>query len=101
MDVYSLGRRLKVQRKAKGLTLGQLSEMSGVSPSHLGRIERGERFPSAPILRRLAEPLSMTETELFKLAGFLSRDDSDGRVDTIKKELRIKMLDVLKEIDAL
>jgi len=46
--------------------------MSGVSPSHLGRIERGERFPSAHILRRIAKPLGFDENDLFTLAGYLS-----------------------------
>jgi len=55
-----------------GLTLGQLSEISGVSPSHIGRIERGERFPSAHTLRRIAKPLGFDESELFVLADYLS-----------------------------
>ena len=46
--------------------------MSGVSPSHLGRIEKGGRFPSARILRKIAEPLGFDESELFALAGYLS-----------------------------
>lgn len=45
---------------------------SSVSSSHLGRIERGERFPSARILRRIARPLGFDEDELFTLAGFLT-----------------------------
>ena len=43
-----------------------------MSASHLGRIERGERFPSAHILRRIAGPLGFDENELFTLAGYLS-----------------------------
>jgi len=54
------------------LTLQELAGQSGVSPSHLGRIERGERFPSASILRRIAKPLGFEEDELFTLAGYLS-----------------------------
>ncbi len=54
------------------LTLRKLTELSGVSASHLGRIERGERFPSASILRRIAKPLNFEEDELFTLAGYLS-----------------------------
>lgn len=46
--------------------------MASVSPSHLGRIERGERFPSARILRKIAKPLGFGEDELFTLAGYLS-----------------------------
>ena len=45
----NIGKVIKQQRAMSGLTLRQLSEMSGVSSSHLGRIERGERFPSAHI----------------------------------------------------
>jgi len=50
--------------------------MSGVSSSHLGRIERGERFPSARILRKIAKPLGFEEDELFTLAGYLSPQPS-------------------------
>jgi len=59
------------------LTLQELSAKSGVSPSHLGRIERGERFPSAYILRKIASPLGFKENELFILAGYLSTQPSD------------------------
>jgi transcriptional regulator with XRE-family HTH domain len=54
------------------LTLQELADQARVSPSHLGRIERGERFPSARILRKIAKPLSFEEDELFTLAGYLS-----------------------------
>ena len=67
-----LGRIIKQQRIAIPLTLQELAATSGVSSSHLGRIERGERFPSAHILRRIARPLGFEEDELFTLAGFLS-----------------------------
>ncbi len=67
-----LGRIIKQQRIAIPLTLQELAATSRVSSSHLGRIERGERFPSAHILRRIAQPLGFDEDELFTLAGFLS-----------------------------
>lgn len=68
----NLGRILKQQRIAIPLTLQELAATSGVSSSHLGRIERGERFPSAHILRKIAKPLGFDEDELFTLAGFLT-----------------------------
>jgi transcriptional regulator with XRE-family HTH domain len=73
-----LARILRQQRVMRELTLQQLSEMSGVSSSHLGRIERGERFPSARILRKIAEPLGLAESELFSIAGYLSPQPSTG-----------------------
>ena len=72
----NLGTILRQQRVTTPLTLQELSAMSGVSPSHLGRIERGERFPSASILRKLAKPLGFEEDELFTLAGYLSPQSS-------------------------
>ena len=68
----NLGRILKQQRLMIPLTLAKLATISGISSSHLGRIERGERFPSAHILRKMAKPLGFEEDELFTLAGYLS-----------------------------
>ena len=68
----NLGEILRQQRMVIPLTLQQLASMSGVSASHLGRIERSERFPSASILRRIAKPIGFEEGKLFTLAGYLS-----------------------------
>ncbi|TRZ52031.1 MAG: XRE family transcriptional regulator [Dehalococcoidia bacterium] len=67
----TLGKIIKRQRLAIPMTLQELTAMSGISPSHLGRIERGERFPSARILHKIAKPLDFEERELFTLAGYL------------------------------
>ena len=67
-----LGEVLRQARATLRLTLSELSATSGVSSSHLGRIERGERFPSGSVLRKIAEPLGFEENEIFTLAGYLS-----------------------------
>ncbi len=71
-----LGRIIKQQRVSIPLTLQELSAKSGVSASHLGRIERGERFPSAHILQKIARPLDLEEEELLTFAGYLSPQPS-------------------------
>ena len=68
----SLNEILRHQRVAIPLTLQELAKISGISPSHLGRIERGDRRPSARTLRKLAKPLGFEENELFTIAGYLS-----------------------------
>ena len=73
----NLGKIIKQQRVMVPLTLQQLATVSGTSPSHLGRVERGERFPSAHILRKIADPLGFEENELFALAGYLSPQPSN------------------------
>lgn len=72
-----LGRIIKQQRIAVPLTLRELASASGVSASHLGRIERGERFPSGRTLQRIAQPLGFNEDDLFTSAGFLSSSLAD------------------------
>lgn len=67
-----LGKILKERRVTIPLKLRELARASGVSASHLGRIERGERFPSGSVLRKIARPLGFEEGELFTLAGYLS-----------------------------
>ncbi len=71
-DGEGLGKVLKQRRLMIPLTLREMAAVSGISSSHLGRIERGERFPSASVLRRMAKPLDLEESELFSLAGYLS-----------------------------
>lgn len=71
-----IGGIIKQQRISLPLTLQELAGKAGVSASHLGRIERGERFPSAHILRKIAKPLGFEENELFTLAGYLSAQPS-------------------------
>ncbi len=69
----SLGEIMRRRRVAIPLTLQQLAKIAAVSPSHLGRIEKGKRFPSAHILKKIAKPLGFEENELFCLAGYLTR----------------------------
>jgi len=71
-DSNELGQMLKARRLMMPLTLKELTAGSGVSSSHLVRIEKGQRFPSARILRRLAKPLDIDESQLLIMAGYLS-----------------------------
>lgn len=67
-----LRKMLKQRRLIARLTLYQLSIASGISASYLSRIERGERYPSAHVLRKIAKPLGIGESGLFTFAGYLS-----------------------------
>lgn len=104
----NLGRIIKQQRVLSELTLQKLSAASGVSSSHLGRIERGERFPSAHILRKIAKPLGLGEGELLTLADYLSPSLptglalSDGRLDPyVVKVLSEEPVEVQRKVVAI
>ena len=85
----NLGEVLRLQRVAMHLTLQQLSSQSKVSPSHLGRIEKGTRFPSARVLHRLAGPLGFEENELLSIAGFLSLETPSAIAEPVYKTGRV------------
>ncbi len=109
MNKNNLGEIIRRQRVAIPLTLRELTVMSEVSSSHLGRIEKGGRFPSARVLRRIAKPLGFDEDELFTLAGYLSPQlpsiaegnpsYSSGRVDPyVAKVLGQEPADVQRSV---
>jgi len=73
-----IGKTLKQRRLMLELTLRELAARSGVSASHLARVERGERFPSGHILRKIAKPLDLDESLLMTIAGYLPPESSEG-----------------------
>lgn len=81
-NLTDIGKVIKQQRVVSELTLRQLSVASGVSTSHLGRVERGERTPSAHTLRKIAKPLGFQEEALFIYAGYLSPQSSTAESET-------------------
>lgn len=46
---------LRVERRTRGLLLKDVAEQVGVSVSMMSMIESGERRPSPPVARRIAE----------------------------------------------
>lgn len=65
-----LGRRIRLTRNARGWTLKDLSEASGVSVSQLSSIERGAHMPSLESLLTVAHALEARPSEWLEEAGF-------------------------------
>lgn len=64
-DDAAMGAQLRALRKAKGLSLQQLSDQCGLSIGLISQIERGLSSPSVKALRGLAEALGVTVGWLF------------------------------------
>jgi transcriptional regulator with XRE-family HTH domain len=60
-----IGQRLRQAREERGLTLNQLSELSGLSKPHLSRLESGERQPSIAAILDLVGVLGVSVSTLF------------------------------------
>ncbi|RKD30017.1 helix-turn-helix domain-containing protein [Thermohalobacter berrensis] len=61
MDNFNLkiGKKLNHLRKKKGYSLSELEEISGISKSMLGQIERGESNPTIKTLWKIAKSLNV------------------------------------------
>jgi glyoxylase I family protein len=55
-----MAERLRAARRARGLTLKEVGGASGLSPTHLSQVERGEAIPSITALIGISLALSMT-----------------------------------------
>ncbi|HOJ52081.1 MAG TPA: XRE family transcriptional regulator [Syntrophales bacterium] len=59
-----IGRRIKKLRTEKGITLDELSSMTGFSKGYLSRVEKSEKAPPVSTLGRVARVLGTTISEL-------------------------------------
>ena len=60
------GRRLKMLRLSRGLTLKDLEERGGISATHVSEIERGKASPTVGALGRIARALGMRPATLLE-----------------------------------
>lgn len=74
MSMAELGARIRARRRARGLALEQLAELSGVSRSMVSDVERGAKTPTVLVLDRLATALGTS------IARLLDEPISDGLV---------------------
>lgn len=65
MYCMDISERLKSIRVAKNMSVYKLSQLSGVSETHIRDLERGDRNPSIDTLCRLVEPMGVPVSELF------------------------------------
>ena len=66
MSLSDIAKRLKSTRESKKISVYKLSQLSGVSETHIRDLERGDRNPSFDTLNRLAKPLGLSLADMFK-----------------------------------
>ncbi len=59
-----ISKRLQAARKSKNISVYKLSQLSGVSETHIRDLERGDKNPSFDTLDRLAAQLGLSLPEL-------------------------------------
>ena len=84
-NAAEVGQRLKAVRRERGMTLKQVAESSGMSPTHISEIERGKTSPTVGALRKIARALG-------KETAFFVENKPLPRVSIVKKENRETVL---------
>ena len=82
-----LSTNMKKARSLLGYSQLKLAELCGMSPSYIGDIEIGNKFPSAKTLQKIADNLKLKPHQLFQ-------DESDNSHWNKKKtlsEIRIQL----------
>ena len=64
-----LGDRIRELRERRGLTQGQLAQVSGISKVFLGTVERGEKAATVESLEKIARGLLAEPLELFRFGA--------------------------------
>lgn len=86
----NFGQFIKSKREEHGLTLSEVAEKSGISHSHLSRVESGDRNPpKAPVLKKLARSLGITYPEIMIAAGYLNKEDYE-LIDMYQEEEKLE-----------
>ena len=95
MNLVELAQRIRTARMAKGLTLDQVSELSGLGKGLLSKVENFRVTPTLPTLAKLCEALGVKLSELVdgldakpKLSivrrnqrKLISRDSGDSNIE--------------------
>ncbi len=62
---WSVGLRIKDERKRQGLTQRELADASGLSEQFISNLERGRREPATKTLRAIAGVLKILPAQLY------------------------------------
>lgn len=65
----AMGEVIRRVRQERSVTLKALAARAGLSVVYLGEIERGKKYPSAPVLERLAVALGLDLADLLELVA--------------------------------
>jgi transcriptional regulator with XRE-family HTH domain len=64
-----MGRVVRRERQDRRLTLKDLADKANLSLVYVGEIERGQKYPSASVLEKLAEALELGVADLLEMVA--------------------------------
>jgi predicted transcriptional regulator/transcriptional regulator with XRE-family HTH domain len=92
IDMAMFGQRLRHARRTRGLTLAELGERVGRTPSVLSLIENGKREPRLSLVEQMAAALGVPVTELLKKQPPSRRAQLEVALDQAQRDPSYKAL---------
>ena len=86
----AVGDRIRTLRNEQNLSQEELAERANINPTHLGRLERGEKSATLDSLEKVVIALGITFEDLFKYI-----QPSKGGIDNTTISLLVNRLNTL------
>jgi transcriptional regulator with XRE-family HTH domain len=77
-----MGRVIRRERQERRLTLKEIADKANLSVVYVGEIERGQKYPSATVLEKLAEALELSVADLLELVAEEIRAEREPEITT-------------------
>lgn len=85
MEEETIGQRISKIRIQKGMSMNRLAQLSGLSPSHITRIEHVYRKPNSETIRKIAKALNVSPEELYGMPITLPPEELYGMPKTLPR----------------
>lgn len=106
MEEYKIGERIREERKKCGLSQAELGEKVGISASHVGLIERGERGVTVSNLIKFVNIFGVSMDYLLRDSLYITDEILEKQICNMMenlalrdKQIIIEVIKVLKKID--
>lgn len=98
IDYVSIGKRIKKNRRNRGITQEVLAERVNISIPHISRIENGSSFPSLQTLVDICNTLDITIDDLMQDSLPAARKSLEGRLGEIVAGCSAEELNLVAEV---
>ena len=94
----NLGQRIRQLRCDRRMSQEELAFKAGISPAHLGQIERAAKKPTVDTVGKIAAALNVPMTEMFSANTISTVVSSDSVIEKINAHLMVMSEEEQKDI---
>lgn len=93
MEAKDVGNRIRELREERKMTQYALASQSGVSPTYVYQLERGEKSPTVEYLEHICWGLGITLADFFK-----TKEEKNDKLSSLTSEQKKLLNDFLQSL---